>query len=144
MSETSANTISPYTHEELKEGSEELEKGISSIAHDVEAGEQLKIEFVLDQLKKTSGNLEGITNIKFVFLGSMGMYARLNELRSDSPLLILEQRIASGKNDYDIGVGHQAYYQAMDDFGWDDATREVSHGFVGDSGQMIDLMQEES
>ena len=132
--------LKPYTDEELKHGSEQLENNISSISHDVEAGEKLKIDVVLDNLKNVSRDIANKTSRRHVVLGSMGMYARLNELQDGEPLMILEQRIAGGKNDYDFGASPENFEEIMTDFEWSSDNREKRRGFIGSQKQMVDLL----
>lgn len=73
------------------------------------------------------------------------MYATLNELRSEQEvrrLLILEQRIAGGKNDYDIGVHPESLNKSMIDFGWDIGAKKILRGTVGGGEEMVDLMED--
>ena len=132
--------LSAYTPEQVKIG-EKLPERISSIAHNVEAGEKLKLDLVTEHIAEVTTAIRDKTGEKFVVLGSMGMYATLNELRSDGQqLMILEQRIAGGKNDYDIGVRPDALATTMSNFSWNPEAQKLQRGYVGESRQMVDLM----
>ncbi len=133
-------SLSAYTPDQVKKG-EKLPERISSIAHNVEAGEKLKLDLVTENVAEVTTAIKGKTLEKFVVLGSMGMYATLNELRSDGQqLMILEQRIAGGKNDYDIGVRPEALATAMSSFAWNPEAQKLQRGYVGEGRQMVDLM----
>ena len=132
----------PYSEEEIAEG-EKLPEKISSITHSVEAGERLKLDLVLEKICEVSRSIQEKTGERFAILGSMSMYATLNELRSKQEggqLLILEQRITGGKNDYDVGVYPESLNQSMDDFGWDSEAKKLQRGTVGNGKEMVDLM----
>lgn len=132
----------PYTKEQITEG-EKLPERISSITHSVGAGEKLKLDLVLENIGEVSHSLNERTKERFAILGSMSMYATLNELRSGQEggqLLILEQRITGGKNDYDVGVHPEYLNQVMGDLGWDDEAKNLQRGTVGDGKEMVDLM----
>lgn len=132
----------PYTKNEMVEGGN-LPEIISSITHVVEVGEGLRLDLILNKICKVSRSIHRRTSERFAILGSMGMYATLNELRSRQgvqQLLILEQRIAGGKNDYDIGVHPESLNKSMDDFGWDDNAKRIQRGTVGGGEEMVDLM----
>ncbi len=132
--------LSPYTAEQITKG-EKLPDRLSSINHDIGVGEKLKLDVVTEQISKVAGSIREKTDRRFVILGSMGMYARLNELRQNgSQLMILEQRIAGGKNDYDVGFHPEDLPKAMSDFGWDEQTKQLGRGYVGKDYQMVDTM----
>lgn len=133
-------SLSAYSPEQVTKG-EKLPEKISSIAHDVEAGEKLKLDLVTEQVGIVAQEIKGKTQEKFVVLGSMGMYATLNELRAGgNQLMLLEQRIGGGKNDYDIGVKPEVLTQVMTSFGWTQEAQKIQRGFVGKDSQMVDLM----
>jgi len=133
-------SLAPYSKEQVTKG-EKLPERISSIRHDIETGERLKLDYVLEQVGNVSQAVASRTDKRFVVMGSMGMYITLNELRPDgSQLMLLEQRIASGKNDYDIGVHPETATAVMTDFGWDEERQKLNRGYVGEGRQMIDLL----
>ena len=132
----------PYTKEQIIKG-EKLPERISSITHSVEAGEMLKLDIVLEKIVEIFRSVNERISEPFVILGSMSMYATLNELRSEREgvqLLILEQRIAGGKNDYDVGVHPECLNQVMDDFGWGNEAKKLQRGAIGDSKEAVDLI----
>jgi hypothetical protein len=133
-------SLAPYSWEQITNG-EKLPKKISSIRNDLETGGKLKFNFVIEQIANASKAINIKTNNKFVILGSIGMYATINELReNDTRLKLLEQRISGGKNDYDIGVHPDKLQSIMSDFGWSKDTKKLQRGRVGDGSQMIDIM----
>jgi len=134
------SSLSPYTSEEITDG-ERLPDRISSIKHDIETGERLKLDVVIKQAKEVAESIQGATKKRFVFLGSMGMYLTLNKLRENGKeLMLLEQRISGGKNDFDVGVHEGELKTTMDDFSWDDESSQLQRGKVGNGDQMIDIM----
>lgn len=133
-------SLAPYSKEQVAKG-EKLPERISSIRHDVETGEMLKLDYVLEQVGNVSQAVASKTDKRFVVMGSMGMYITLDELRSDgSQLMLLEQRIASGRNDYDIGVHPETATAVMTDFGWDEERQRLNRGYIGEGWQMVDLL----
>jgi len=133
-------SLSPYSKEQIT-GGEKLPEKISSIGFDVETGEKLKLDFVLERLADVTKEIQEKTKNRFVLTGSMGMYATLNELRSNGQqLMLLEQRISGGKNDYDIGMRPNELQETMVNFGWNEESKKLERGKIGDGGQMIDIM----
>jgi len=133
-------SLAPYSKEQITKG-EKLPEKISSIRHDVETGEKLKLDFVVEQVANVSKLIKTKSENKFVILGSMGMYITLNELRENGEqLMLLEQRIAGGKNDYDVGVHPEKLGETMVSFGWNEETRKLQRGRVGEGSQMVDMM----
>lgn len=133
-------SLAPYSKEQITKG-EKLPERISSIKHDVETGEKLKLDYVVEQIADVSKSIAAKTDKKFVVLGSMSMYATLNELKTDGEgLMLLEQRISGGKNDYDIGVRPEELNETMTSFGWSEDTKKLQRGKVGNGSQMIDMM----
>ena len=100
------------------------------------------VDLVLEKIAEVSRSIKERTRECFVILGSMGMYATLNESREQEggQLLILEQRIAGGKKDYDVGVHPESLNRVMDDFGWDSEAKKLQRGTIGGGKEMIDLM----
>ena len=100
------------------------------------------LDLVLEKIAEVSRSIKERTRECFVILGSMGMYATLNESREQEggQLLILEQRIAGGKKDYDVGVHPESLNRVMDDFGWDSEAKKLQRGTIGGGKEMIDLM----
>ncbi len=132
-------SLRAYSPEQLYQGVE-LPKQISSITHAVEVSESLRLDYTLGQIKLVHQQVRAHTDVRVVLVGSMGMYALLNELRlSGRELLLLEQRIAGGKNDFDIGVNSEEIDQVMSDLGWDATERAQRRGRVGTNPQTIDL-----
>src|SRR4030042_4458874 len=71
----------------------------------------------------------------------MSLYAHLNKLRSDGThLMLLEERISGGKNDYDVGVSEEKIQETMDQLGWDDEAKNKKRGFIGEGRQKVDIM----
>ena len=133
-------SLAPYSWQQLTNGGKLPEK-ISSVRNDLETGEKLKFDFVLEQISNDSKAINSKTDNKFVILGSMGMYVTLNELRKNNQkLILLEQRISGGKNDYDIGVRPDELQSTMSDFGWNEESKKLQRGKVENGGQMIDIM----
>ena len=133
-------SLAPYSKEQVTKG-EKLPERISSIRHDVEAGEKLKLDNVLGQVAEVSKQVASKTDKRFVITGSMGMYTTLNELRvNGGELMILEQRIASGKNDYDIGIHPETAKEVMTEFGWDEERQRLNRGYISEGHQMVDLL----
>ena len=133
-------SLAPYSWEQITKGVDLPEK-ISSIGNDLETGGNLKFDFVIKQIADASKAIRAKTNNKFVFLGGMGMYATVNEIRkSGQQLTLLEQRISKGKNDLDIGVSPDELQSTMLDFGWSEETRKLQRGKVSGSSLMIDIM----
>lgn len=133
-------SLRPYTKEQITEG-EKIPEKISSITHSVEAGERLKLDLVLEKVSEVSRSIKNRTRERFVILGSMSMYATLNELRAEGEqLLILEQRIAGGKNDYDVGVHPESLDQIMDSLGWSSKEKSFQRGAIGNSREMVDMI----
>ncbi len=131
--------LDAYTHSELMEGAE-LPERISSITHDVEVGEKQRLNEVLEVIPKVLSGIREDTDIRFVLLGSMGMYATLHSLRNDGEtLMLLEQRISSGKNDFDIGVSPDTLNGIMSDLGWDESQMLLQRGKVVGSDWNIDV-----
>jgi len=138
--ESFEGSLRPYTKEQITEG-ERLPEKISSVTHAVEAGEKLKLDLIIGQIGEVVHTIKDKTQERFAILGSMGMYATLNELRADgNQLVILEQRIEGGKNDYDVGVRPEALGQVMDSFGWGDEAKRLQRGYVGEGREMVDIM----
>lgn len=132
--------LAPYSWKQVTNG-EKLPEKISSIRNDLETGEKSKFDFVLEQISNASKAISSKTDNKFVILGSMSMYVTLNEIRKNNQKLVLvEQRISGGKNDYDIGVHPDELLPTMTDFSWNEETKKLQRGRVGNGGQMIDIM----
>lgn len=133
-------TLGPFSQEQIVKG-EKLPERISSIGSDVETGEKLKLDFVLERLVDATKAIETKTKNRFVFTGSMSMYATLNELRGNGQqLMLLEQRISGGKNDYDVGTNPNELQSTMLDLNWDEESRRLERGRVAEGGYMIDIM----
>jgi len=133
-------SLAPYSWKQIINGVKLPEK-ISSISNNLKTGGELKFDFVIEQTANASKAIRTRTNNKLVFLGGMGMYATINELRrSNQQLMLLEQRISGGKNDYDIGVHPDKLRSIMSDFDWGEKTKKLQRGRVGDGSQMIDIM----
>ncbi len=140
MSKTFGGSLRPFTQEQVIKG-EKLPEKISSVTHSVEAGEGLKLDLIIDRISKVVHAIKSKTEVRFVILGSMGMYAILNELRANgTQLMILEQRIEGGKNDYDVGVSPEFLVQVMDSFEWNDKAKHLQRGYVGGGSEMVDIM----
>ncbi|PJB50016.1 MAG: hypothetical protein CO102_02245 [Candidatus Brennerbacteria bacterium CG_4_9_14_3_um_filter_43_9] len=140
MSETFEGSLRPFTQEQVTKG-EKLPENISSITHSVEAGEKLKLDLIIDRISKVAHAIKGRTQERFAILGSMSMYATLNELRADgNQLMILEQRIEGGKNDYDVGVSPESLIQVMGSFEWNGEAKHLQRGHVGGGREMVDIM----
>lgn len=138
---TKENPLSSYSSEQMEKGEAFPEK-ISSLSFDVEAGERLKLEFIMERLEDLLQRVREKTNREFVVFGSMGMYILLHELKKQGePLMILEQRISGGKNDCDIGVDDDDFEKIMDDFGWNTKAKELHRGKLPPNTQIVDLMK---
>ena len=135
------NKLNPYTKEQMERRDVMPEK-TSSISHDVEVVEESRIEHTISQIKLTSMEVSKQTNERFCFLGSMAMYAYLHEMTGDATKLqILEARIAGGKNDIDLAVPRGEIKSLTDDFGWGEEEVSLGRGHVGESHQIIDVME---
>lgn len=85
------------------------------------------------------------TQKPFVLRGSVAMYALLNELRSNNQvqnLMMLEQRIAGGKNDFDVAFLPDDVEGAMNDFGWDEKAKSDRRSVfnLAEGEAMIDVL----
>ncbi len=133
--------LNPYSIEQIEE--EKIPEKISSTSHDIEAPEGSKLETVIGHCEEVIGAIEKSTDREFIILGSMGMYLMFNELEEGKGLNILEQRIAGGKNDFDIGVSLENHDGIMTDFGWDKESKRIKRGQVSGSNEMIDVLHRE-
>jgi hypothetical protein len=133
-------SLEAYTERQLAEG-EKLPENLSSISHDIEVVEGLRLDQRISQNLEVADGIENKTDARFCVTGSNGMYLLLNQLRNEGEnLMILEERIAGGKNDFDIGFHKSDVQKAMTDFGWDEKTKELMRGHVGESKEMVDVM----
>lgn len=134
------DSLTPYSQEQIAKG-ERLPEKLSSIRHEIETGEKLKLDYVIEQVAEASKAIKSKSDNRFVILGSMGMYTTLNELRENGQqLMLLEQRISGGKNDYDIGVHPEKLKQTMANFGWNEQTISLQRGRIENGNQMLDMM----
>lgn len=135
--------LHPYTIEQLSTAERILPERIAEINHDVETGERRRLDVVLESATEVAHNVSKKTRERFAFMGSVGMYALLNEMKHKNPqvgdLMLLEQRIAGGKNDFDVCVEQGKRQTVMQEFGWDREHIEISRGVVGTGKQMVDL-----
>ncbi|MBU1071132.1 hypothetical protein KKG65_01835 [Patescibacteria group bacterium] len=138
------SNLQAFSVEQLSTTEKILPSKIAEITHDIEAGERRKLDVVLENVSEAAKNVSGKTQEKFAFMGSMGMYALLNELKQDDSkigdLMLLEQRIAGGKNDFDICVEEDKKQKVMQEFGWGEKEQELSRGYVGLGKQMVDFL----
>ncbi len=138
-------TLNAYAPEQLAQEKVVPER-ISSVSHDIEVGERQRLEVMLESVEDLTVNLNEHTDERYAYMGSIGMYLLMNEMSSQqedvTSLMILEQRIAGGKNDFDIGLSPESKVKVMqDDFGWDKGTRNLQRGYVGDGRQMVDVLE---
>jgi hypothetical protein len=132
--------LEAYTEQQIVEG-EKLPENLSSINHDVEVVEGLRLDQRISQSLEAAEAIKGKTDARFCVSGSNGMYLLLNQLRDGGKnLMILEERIAGGKNDLDIGFDRSNRDKAMSDFGWGDESKKLGRGYVGNNEEMIDVM----
>lgn len=139
------NNLHPYTIEQLTSTERIFPEQIAEISHDVEAGERRRLDIILENAAEVARNVSEKTQERFAFLGSIGMYALLNEMKQHNPqvgeLMLLEERIAGGKNDFDVCVAQGKKQTVMQKFGWDKEQVELSRGTVSTGKQMVDLME---
>lgn len=137
--------LQAYSTEQLSTTEKILPEKIAEIAHDVEAGERRRLDVLLDGASEVATGVASKTEERFAFLGSIAMYALLNELREKNPqigeLMLLEQRIAGGKNDFDVCVQLGKKQKVMDQFGWSPKQQEDSRGHIDSENQMVDFME---
>jgi len=99
----------------------------------------------LENATEVAHNVAEKTQEPLAFMGSIGMYALLNEMKQNNPqvgdLMLLEQRIAGGKNDFDVCVAQGKKQSVMQEFGWDKRHIELGRGIVGTGKQMVDMME---
>ncbi|MDZ4209678.1 MAG: hypothetical protein U1C56_00705, partial [Candidatus Curtissbacteria bacterium] len=111
----------------------------------VEAGEGRKLDVILKNAAEVAHDVAQKTRERFAFIGSIGMYALLNEMREENPqvgdLLLLEQRIAGGKNDFDVCVTQGKKQAVMQEFGWNENQQKDNRGHIDSGKQMVDLME---
>lgn len=133
-------TLGAYSLEQVVKG-ERLPEILSTIHNEVQEIEGLRLNTVLLGLEETYKNVTAKTNRRVAVLGSMAMYAHFQQLRSDGrELMILEQRIAGGKNDMDIAVAQSDREMIMEDFGWGESDKSKKRGFVGEKGLKVDVL----
>lgn len=137
--------LQPFTLEQLATSEKILPERIAEINHDVEAGERRRLDVVLESATEVAHNVSEKTQERFAFMGSIGMYTLLNEMKQNNPqvgdLMLLEQRIAGGKNDFDVCVEQGKKQAVMQEFGWDKRHIELGRGIVGTGKQMVDMME---
>jgi hypothetical protein len=132
--------LEAYTEQQMIEG-EKLPENLSSISHDVEAIEGFRLNQRILRSLEAVGIIRGKTDARFCVSGSNGMYLLLNQLRGEGKeLMILEERIAGGKNDLDVGFDGSDRDKAMSDFGWDEESKKLGRGYIGNNKEMIDVM----
>jgi len=133
--------LDSFTFTELREGTTLPDK-ISSVNHAIENSTDNKMSTVLRQLAEVGGAIANATSNKFVFMGSMGMYLTLNEIRqNDEHFVLIDQRISGGKNDYDIGVHSEDLPETMSDFNWNEQAQTLQRGTIGQSNHVVDLLE---
>lgn len=137
--------LQAYSTEQLSTTEKILPERIAEIAHDVEAGERRRLDVLLDGASEVATSVASKTEERFAFLGSIAMYTLLNELREKNPqvgdLMLLEQRIAGGKNDFDVCVERGKKQKVMDEFGWDREQQSLTRGHIDSGRQMVDFME---
>lgn len=137
--------LHPFTIEQLTTSERLIPEKIAEINNDVEAGERRRLEVLLDDALEVARNVAEKTNEKFAFTGSIAMYALLNEMQQENPdvgeLMLLEQRISGGKNDFDVCIPLGKKAQVMREFEWNEERTSKGRGHVGSGRQMVDLME---
>lgn len=136
--------LSPFTAEELEQG-DILPEKIASIAHDVDISEGRRLDHMLRLSSEVSDELKKRTALRFALRGSVAMYVLLNELRdidSAKELMVLEQRISGGKNDFDVSVPPESVSSLMEDlhFSDDDKTKQRSVISLKSGRAMVDVL----
>lgn len=142
----SDKSFDAYNLEQLSE--KILPERISSIHFDVEAIEGKKLEKNLETLEISTHSIKEHTDEKFAYVGSMGMYPLLNELKESNEklddLAILEQRVSGGKNDIDVAFLPGKMGRVMlEDFGWDSEAISKQRGHLERSETTLDIMERE-
>ncbi|GEM_PF-2967509 len=134
----------PYKMEQIEKG-ESLPERLSSVEHDIEVTEGLKIDKILEQTAQTNEAIAAKTNVDFHFSGSIGMYLMFNELRGEGrELMALEQRIAGGKNDTDVTVSAADRDRLMNDLDFDEESKaKMRGGVAGAKHAMVDIQTRE-
>ena len=139
------NNLQAFSIEQLSTTEKILPKRIAEIAHDVEAGQRRRLDVLLDGASEVATGVASKTKERFAFLGSIAMYTLLNELREKNPqvgdLMLLEQRIAGGKNDFDVCVERGKKQKVMDEFGWNSEQQALTRGHIDAERQMIDFIE---
>ncbi|MFC1618181.1 hypothetical protein ACFL2B_02780 [Patescibacteria group bacterium] len=139
--------LKPYAIEDVEAG-KKLPERLSSVERDIEAVEGGRLDTILRDAAQTNEAIASKTDREFYFSGSSGMYLLLNELRAPEPrrqLLMLEQRIAGGKNDVDVTMAKADQCRIMDDLGFDaEAKTKMRGGVEGAPQAMIDIQPSES
>ena len=129
----SENILSPYSTEQLgQEGV--LPERIASISHDAQVAEGQRLTHMLTLTTEVTNAVKEKTQRPFVLRGSVAMYALLNDLKSHNQvqnLMMLEQRIAGGKNDFDVAFNPDEVEGAMNDFGWNEQEKANRRSVFG-------------
>jgi len=127
------NILSSYSTEQLGEEGVLPEK-IASISHDVQVAEGQRLTHMLTLTTEVTNAVKEKTQRPFVLRGSVAMYALLNDLKSHNQvqnLTMLEQRIAGGKNDFDVAFNPDEVEGAMNDFGWNEQEKANRRSVFG-------------
>ena len=140
----SDKTFDAYNLEQLS--SEILPERISSIHFDVEAIEGKRLDRNFERIEISTHNIKKHTDEKFAYIGSMGMYPLLNELKDldekVGDLAILEQRVSGGKNDVDVAFLPGKIRKVMlEDFGWDSEAVSKQRGKLEGYDATLDIME---
>ena len=139
------NNLQAFSVEQLSTTEKILPERIAEITHDVEAGERRRLDVLLEGASEVATGVASKTEERFAFLGSIAMYTLLNEMREKNPqvgdLMLLEQRIAGGKNDFDVCVERGKKKKVMDEFGWDSEQQALTRGHIGSGTHMVDFME---
>lgn len=139
------NNLKSFSVEQLSSTEKILPVRIAEISHDVDAGERRRLDVLLEGASEVATGIKNKTTERFAFLGSIAMYTLLNELREKNPqvgdLMLLEQRIAGGKNDFDVCVEPGKKHKVMNEFGWGSEQQSLTRGHIDSGKQMVDLME---
>ncbi|MBU1132838.1 hypothetical protein KKG08_01035 [Patescibacteria group bacterium] len=140
----SDKTLDAYNIEQLS--NEVLPERISSIHFDVEAIEGKRLDKNFERIETSTRNIKKHTDEKFAYIGSMGMYPLLNELKDldekVGDLAILEQRVSGGKNDVDVAfLPGKTRKVMLEDFGWDSEAVSKQRGELEGYDATLDIME---
>lgn len=138
------STLKAYTPVEL--GSEgKLPERLVSISHDIHVLEGQRLEHMLCLTGEVVTEVRTKTDNPFCLRGSVAMYALLNTLREQDhvrDLSVLEQRVAGGKNDFDVAFQPESVAIVMVELGFSTEEKKdrravfpLIHG-----GAMIDIL----